>query len=97
MRFRTRKGGLSWNVLAAVDFDGYFTYVLAGWEGPVNDSRVLMAAYAEGFDVPEGHFYLADAGYPSTSKTLVPYRSVRYHLREWSEAADGCVALVTSA
>jgi hypothetical protein len=87
-RFRTRKQQLSWNVLAAVDFEGFFTYVLAGWEGPAHDAKVLASAYNEGFNVPRGYFYLADAGYPSTSNTLVPFRSTRYHLREWAQASN---------
>jgi hypothetical protein len=29
------------NVLAAVDFDQKFTYVLAGWEGTSHDALVL--------------------------------------------------------
>ena len=31
-------------MLAAVDFDLWFTYVLAGWEGSAHDSVVLRAA-----------------------------------------------------
>ncbi|XP_019239587.1 PREDICTED: uncharacterized protein LOC109219584 [Nicotiana attenuata] len=38
-RYRNRKGVLSQNVLAVVDFDMNFQYVLAGWESSASDSR----------------------------------------------------------
>lgn len=41
--FMGRKG-LTQNVMAAVDFDLRFTYVLAGWEGSAHDARVLADA-----------------------------------------------------
>ena len=55
-RFRGRKDGTMQNVLAAISFDLKFTYVLAGWEGSVNDSRVLNDAFARPgrFSIPEG-------------------------------------------
>ena len=44
------------NVLAAVDFDLRFTYVLAGWEGSAHDVIVLRDALDRptGLKVPEG-------------------------------------------
>lgn len=39
------------------------------------------------FLIPEGKFYLADAGFASCDTLLVPYRGVRYHLAEWGRAA----------
>ena len=44
------------NVLAAVDFDLRFTYVLAGWEGSAHDSFVLQDALSRpsGLKIPEG-------------------------------------------
>ena len=30
-----------------------------------------------------GKYYLADAGYALSKLCLVPYRGVRYHLKEW--------------
>ena len=55
-RFRGRKDGTTQNVLAAISFDLKFTYVLAGWEGSANDSRVLNDAFARsgGFSIPDG-------------------------------------------
>jgi hypothetical protein len=39
--FRGRKSYATQNVMAAVDFDLRFTYVLAGWEGTTHDANVL--------------------------------------------------------
>ncbi|KAK6150935.1 hypothetical protein DH2020_015867 [Rehmannia glutinosa] len=39
--YRSRKGTLAQNVMAACDFNLNFTFVLAGWEGSANDSRVF--------------------------------------------------------
>ena len=38
---------MSQNVLAVVDFDLKFTYVVAGWEGSVHDARVLRDAMSD--------------------------------------------------
>jgi hypothetical protein len=55
-RFRGRKSYPTQNVLAAVDFDLRFTYVLAGWEGSAHDLVVLKAALrrSSGIQIPEG-------------------------------------------
>jgi hypothetical protein len=42
--FRGRKHYPTQNVLAAVDFDLKFTYVLAGWEGSTHDATILADA-----------------------------------------------------
>ncbi len=55
-RFRGRKKFPSQNVLATVDFDLRFLYVLAGWEGSAHDSSVLQDAlsHTNGLKIPEG-------------------------------------------
>lgn len=55
-RFRGRKSFPTQNVLAAVDFDLRFIYVLAGWEGSAHDSYVLQDALSRpnGLKIPEG-------------------------------------------
>ncbi|KAH7839912.1 hypothetical protein Vadar_010296 [Vaccinium darrowii] len=40
--YRGRHKTTSQNVMAACSFDMRFTYVLSGWEGTANDSRVLL-------------------------------------------------------
>ena len=44
--------------------------------------------------IPHGKFYLADAGFPSCDSLMVPYRGVRYHLKEWALGAQRCVQLL---
>jgi len=39
-----RKHTTTQNVLAVVDFDLRFTYVLAGWDGSAHDARILADA-----------------------------------------------------
>ncbi|XP_049373406.1 uncharacterized protein LOC125838371 [Solanum verrucosum] len=88
-RYRNRKGVLSQNVLAVVDFDMKFQYVLSSWEGSASDSRVLRNAVWERsqnrLKSPNGKYYIVDAGYANTKGFLAPYRGARYHLREWSQ------------
>ncbi|XP_020081745.1 putative nuclease HARBI1 [Ananas comosus] len=83
--FRGRKSYPTQNVLAAINFDLHFTYVLAGWEGSAHDALVLRDAIERpcGLRVPQGKYYLVDAGYSTRPGFISPYRSVRYHLREW--------------
>lgn len=55
--FRGRKSFATQNVMAAVDFDLRFTYVLAGWEGTAHDALVLRDALERenGLRVPQGN------------------------------------------
>ena len=55
--FRGRHKDTTQNVMAAVDFDMKFTYVLAGWEGSAHDALILADAIERnyGFIVPEGN------------------------------------------
>jgi hypothetical protein len=84
--YRGRKHYPSQNVLAAVDFDMKFTYVLAGWEGSAHDATILTDSLTrpDGLHLPAGKFYLADAGYACRPGILPPFRSTRYHLNEFS-------------
>ncbi|XP_039832870.1 protein ALP1-like [Panicum virgatum] len=83
--FRGRKNYPTQNVLAAVDFDLKFTYVLAGWEGSAHDATILADALErdDGLRVAEGKFYLVDVGYACRPGFLPPYRGTRYHLNEF--------------
>ncbi|KAG6508181.1 hypothetical protein ZIOFF_033552 [Zingiber officinale] len=85
-RYRGRKNYPTMNVLAAGTFDLKFTYVLLGWEGSASDSRILDNALSreDNLNDPQGKFYLADVGYMLRSTFLTPYRSTRYHLKEYS-------------
>ena len=54
--FRGRKAHCIQNVMAAIDFDLLFTYVLAGWEGKAHDALVLRDALERenGLRIPQG-------------------------------------------
>ena len=96
--YHNRKNQLSQNVLAACDFDLKFVYVLPGWEGSAADSRVFEYARGNGFVIPEGCYYLGDGGYANSTSLLVPYRSTRYHLKEWGQGKHryACIVFVGS-
>jgi len=94
--YRNQKGNISQNVLAATMISMMFTYVLPGWEGSAVDSHVFDNAHATNFDIPVGWYYLADTGYANCDALLVPYRGVRYHLKEWGNAAEKYVLTIFS-
>ena len=84
---RNRKGFVSQNVLACCSFDLRFQYVLRGWDGSAADAAVYNDARQSDLTIPEGKYYLADAGFGSCDALLVPFRGVRYHLAEWGRAS----------
>ena len=71
-------------MLAACTFDMSFCYILSGWEGSIADSSLFDKTQAASLYIPEGKYYLADAGFALCDSLLVPYRGVHYHLREWA-------------
>jgi hypothetical protein len=85
---RNRKGVLTQNCLATCSFDLRFTYILSGWEGSAHDATLFNDAHLTDFYIPNGKYYLADAGFASSKTLLVPYRNVRYHLSEWEGAKE---------
>ncbi|KAE8180761.1 hypothetical protein CF336_g9168 [Tilletia laevis] len=82
-RFWNRKGRTSFNVLAACDFDMCFIYILSGWEGSASDSLLWQKAQDAGLKLGNKKL-LGDAGFGFSSNLLIPYRGVRYHLKEYS-------------
>ncbi|KAK1680945.1 hypothetical protein QYE76_041793 [Lolium multiflorum] len=84
--FHVRNHYTSQNVLAAMDFYMRFTYVLAGWEGSAHDASILADSLSrpDGLQIPDGKFYLGDAGYACRPGILPPFRKTRYHLNEFS-------------
>ncbi|MED6181707.1 hypothetical protein PIB30_118851 [Stylosanthes scabra] len=88
-RYRTRKGKVCTNVLGVCNRDLRFVYVLSGWERSASDSRVLRDAITRrnSLKVPHGNYYLVDAGYTNGPGFLAPYRSTRYHVREWAHGS----------
>ena len=84
--YRGRTHYTGQNVLAAVDFDMKFTYVLAGLEGSTHDANILTDSMSrpDGINIPDDKFYLGDAGYACHPGVLPPFRKTRYHLNEYS-------------
>jgi hypothetical protein len=84
--YRGRKHYTSQNVLAAVDFNMKFTYVLAGWEGSAHDDNILSdnLNHPDGINIPDGKFYLGHAVYAYRSGILPSFRKIRYHLNEFA-------------
>ncbi|KNE90866.1 hypothetical protein PSTG_15706 [Puccinia striiformis f. sp. tritici PST-78] len=80
--WRNRKQVLAQNVLAAVNFNFEFVFVLAGWEGSAHDTRVFNDATSKGLNIPQKKYFLADPGYGLRQGLMTPYRGVRYHLKE---------------
>ncbi|GLT84750.1 hypothetical protein SLE2022_029650 [Rubroshorea leprosula] len=85
-KYRGRKEYPTQNVLVACTFDLKFTYVLTRWEGTASDSRIIKDALKreDKLIIPEGKFYLVDAGFMLKSGLITPYRGVHYHLKEYS-------------
>ncbi|KAL8535514.1 hypothetical protein ACS0TY_011226 [Phlomoides rotata] len=89
-RYQNRKGQVSVNILVVCDVNMNFIYVLTGWEGSANDSRVLRDDVNKnpGFHVPRGNYYICDGGYPNGDGYLSPCWGIRYHLKEWGSGAS---------
>ncbi|XP_019418428.1 PREDICTED: uncharacterized protein LOC109329214 [Lupinus angustifolius] len=79
-KYRGRKDFPTQNVLVACSFDLRFTYVLPGWEGIASDSRILKDALHR----TNGKYYLLNAGFMLRKGLITPYRSIHYHLKEFS-------------
>jgi hypothetical protein len=84
--FQGRKHYTSQNILAVVDFDLRFTYVLAGWEGSAHDVSILAHSLSrpEALVIVEGKFYLGDARYACRPMILPTFRKTRYRLNEFT-------------
>jgi hypothetical protein len=65
-----------------------FTFALFGAEGAGSDSQILRLA-AQRMIWIEGGFLLGDGGYGLSASVQVPYRGVRYHLKEFHPNAGG--------
>ena len=81
-----RKGGVSQNCLACVSFSMQFLYFLSGWEGSAANSTMYATSRLVDLTIPEGKYYLADAGFGICDALLVPYHGIHYHLVEWGQA-----------
>jgi hypothetical protein len=83
---RDRKGSITQNCLAVCSFEFRFLYLICRFEGSAADATMFMHARLMDFLIPQGKFYLADAGFAHCDALLVPYRGIHYHLAEWGRA-----------
>ena len=74
------------NCLFVCTFDFLFVFAYTGWEGSMTDAHVLESVLDNGFNIPDGYYYLADTGYAVSDKLLTLYCGVQYHLAEWWHA-----------
>ncbi|PHU30387.1 Golgin candidate 6 [Capsicum chinense] len=72
-RFHGQKGTTEQNVLATINFNVKFTYVLACWEGFAHDSRILNDALKRlhGLQIPQDKYYLVDVGYELRKRLIL--------------------------
>ena len=84
-----QKGFMSQNCLFICSFNLQFLFGYTGWEGLATNGQVWLVALGCGLEIPDGSYYLADAGYPDDDpQLLIPYCGIRYHLAEWSQASQ---------
>ncbi|XXG73622.1 hypothetical protein AAC387_Pa07g2509 [Persea americana] len=66
-------------------------FVCAGFEGSANDQKVLSDVLQNrgiyNLQVPEGKYFLVDAGYGNRRGFIGPYRGTQYHLKEFGAQA----------
>jgi hypothetical protein len=62
--------------------DMTFAFVHFGQQVSAHDRYVLQNAFTKGFSVPQQKYYLSNAGYSLSPYMLMPYRGMRYHLKE---------------
>jgi hypothetical protein len=94
---RNRKGFLSQNCLFVCNFDFLFTYALTGWDGVTADAALWNTARSADLRIPNGKYLLGDAGFGISMTSMVPYRGVRYHLREWRQARLRYVYMISAS
>ena len=80
------KGFTLLNIPVVCSFYFIFQYILAGLKGSAHDSRVLESGNQNWIRMPEGNYYLGDAGCSSPAAIIAQYRGVRYHLKEQGQA-----------
>jgi hypothetical protein len=74
--FRGRKHNPTQNMMAAVNFDLKFTYVLAGWEGSAHDALILT----DNIERNDG-FIVAQANSLACPLHLCPNYDTDIHIR----------------
>ena len=68
--------------LAIYNFFLCFLHTQSGWEGSVADTQMFYNSHFTDLSIPDGKYFLTDAGFPTCSTLLVPYCGTQYHLSE---------------
>jgi len=63
----------------------------SGWEGSTADAIMFSQFCFTYLAIPDGKYYLANAGFGACDALLVPYYSICYHLAKWACADAPCV------
>ncbi|XP_071674278.1 uncharacterized protein [Lolium perenne] len=74
--FHGRKHYTNQNVVASIDFNMRFTYVLVGWEGSAHDARILSDSLSrpDGLQIPENKLPPTQRNRPQNAKELLNLR-----------------------
>ena len=64
---RDHNGALTTNALAICDFSMHFLHIQSGWEGSVADAQMFHDSRFTDLSIPDGKYFLADAGFPTCS------------------------------
>lgn len=71
------------NILAVYNFKMHFCYIFLEWKGFTYDNRVFKDAIdKKGFVIPDRKYWLRDTGYSNSDHLLMPYKKLKYHLKE---------------
>ncbi|XP_022843271.1 uncharacterized protein LOC111366808 [Olea europaea var. sylvestris] len=95
VNFIGRKGVPTQNVLAACDFNLFFTFVLAGYSGNTHDACMLARAIHDSkihFPLPAlGKYYLVDSGFAHRPRYMAPYKGsdILYHFQQFRDERTG--------
>jgi hypothetical protein len=65
-----------------------FLYIMAGYEEAAADGLLFNCAWQNGFLLPDGCYYLTDAGFANCDLLLTLYYSVHYHSNEWKRGGQ---------
>ncbi|PLW54637.1 hypothetical protein PCANC_05336 [Puccinia coronata f. sp. avenae] len=81
--WRSRKNIIAQNVLAAINFNFEFVFVLAT---SAHNTRVFNDSTTKGLNITGKKYFLANAGYGMRQGLMTPFQGVRYHLKEQAAA-----------
>ncbi|SCV67004.1 BQ2448_5650 [Microbotryum intermedium] len=71
------------NMMTVCTFDQRFGPIFAGTPGTVPDQQVLDLWREEGFQAPQGEYYLGGSGLTMAKDVMPPYSRARYILSDW--------------